>query len=60
MDQCVEQDPQGPAVHLRALVRPAVHNLWGGVQRAATECLQVLVPMVQVGQPEICYLWETR
>lgn len=39
MNQSVQQNTQGPAVHLGALVRSAVHDLWGRVQRAAAKSL---------------------
>lgn len=53
MNQCVQQDAQRPAVHLRASVRPAVHDLRGGVQRTAAERLQEFIPLVQVRQAKV-------
>lgn len=54
----VQQHTQGPGVDLGPPVGPPVDDLWGCVERAAAECLQVLVAVVKVGQAEIGDLGE--
>lgn len=60
VDQRVQQNSQGPGVHLRAPVRPSVDDLRGGVQGAAAEGLQEVVAVVEVGQAEVGDLKENR
>lgn len=48
MHQGVEEHAQRPGVHLRAPVGTAVDDLRGGVEWAAAEGLEILVPVVQV------------
>lgn len=56
VDHRVQQHAKGPGVHLRAPVRPPVDDLRGGVKGAATEGLQELVTVVDVGQAKVCDL----
>lgn len=58
VNQRVQQHAERPGVHLRSTVRPSVDDLWRGVQGAAAERLQILVTVVEVGQPKICNLQE--
>ncbi len=43
-------------MYLRASIRSSIHNLGGGVQRAAAERLKKLVLVVEVRQTKICNL----
>lgn len=42
--------------YLWTFIWSSVHNLRGGIQRAAAECLKKLVLVVKVGQTKICNL----
>lgn len=53
MNQCVQQHTKGPSVYLWPTVWPSIDNLWGGIQRAATKCLKVLITVVQVRQSKV-------
>lgn len=56
VDEGVEQDAEGPAVHLGAVVRRAPHYLGGGVQGGAAERREQSRVIEHVGEAEICDL----
>lgn len=55
-DQCVENDPQAPDVHLGPVVLLALKELRGSVGGAAAECVQLISHGKLIAETKVCYL----
>lgn len=54
-DQCVEDHPQAPDVHLRPVVLLALEELWGSVGRGAAECVQLVPQSELITEAKVSY-----
>ena len=55
-DQCVEDDPQAPDVHLWPVILLALEELRGSVGRGAAECVQLVPQSKLITEAKVRYL----